>query len=430
MPKLTKRTLDAIKPKAGGDVFAWDSELPGFGVRVKPSGAVSFVIQYRNRNGRSRRFTFARYGVVTPEEGRQRARGLLADVSRGDDPAERRAADRSAMTIAHLAREYIDKAERGLVFTRRGKRKKASTLYGDRGRTDRYIIPLLGNRTVKDITSADVRAFLRDVISGGETTPEPKTRGRPRSAVDGGAGAARRTAGLLGGIFTYAVGEGYRPDNPVSGVERPAAKRRHVHLDAAQYKALGDALNDADGKEPSQAIEIARLLALTGARPGEICSLQRRECDVKGSCLRLSDTKTGESLRPLGRAALVVLSSVLARHKGSHVFPAMRASQGAYQGFPRAWRRIIRNRPELAGLTPHGLRHAFSSVADDLGFTEATIGALIGHGGSGSTTAGYIKKADPFLLMAADKISGRIADMMEGRGVETGDVIDLAARTG
>ncbi len=58
MPKLTKRTIDAMKPKAGGDLFAWDSELPGFGVRLKPSGATSFIIQYRNKNGRSRRFTF------------------------------------------------------------------------------------------------------------------------------------------------------------------------------------------------------------------------------------------------------------------------------------------------------------------------------------------------------------------------------------
>jgi Arm DNA-binding domain/Phage integrase, N-terminal SAM-like domain len=217
MPKLTKRTIDAIRPKAGGDVFAWDSELPGFGVRAKPSGAVAFVIQYRNRNGRSRRYTFARFGVLTPEQARQRARGLLADVSRGDDPAEKRAADRGAMTVAELAREYLDKAERGLIFTRRGKRKKASTVYTDRGRIERHIVPLLGNRTVKDVTPADVRGFVRDVISG-KTAVNVKTGKRGRAIVEGGEGAATRTAGLLGATFTYAVGEGYRPDNPVTGV--------------------------------------------------------------------------------------------------------------------------------------------------------------------------------------------------------------------
>jgi integrase len=430
MPKLTKRTIDAMKPRAAGDVFAWDSELPGFGVRLKPSGATSFAIQYRNKNGRSRRFTFGRYGVLTPEEARQQARGLLANVARGDDPADRRALDRGAMTVADLAREYVEKAGRGLILIRRGKRKKPSTVYSDRGKIERHIVPLLGHRTVKDLTPADVRAFVRDVIAG-KTAANVKTGRHGRALVTGGPGAAARVTGLLGGIFSYAVGEGYRLDNPVRGVARPADNRREVHLDAAQYKVLGDALKCAEGKGPWQAVEAVWLLALTGCRRGEIMNLKRAECDVQGACLRLGDTKTGQSLRPLGGSALAVLKTALARSKGTYVFPSARSARGPYEGLPHASRRMFAGRAELAGLTPHGLRHAFASVADDLGFTEATIGALIGHRGSGSTTAGYIKKADPFLLMAADKIAGRVADMMAGRSVETGEVIELAtARAG
>ena len=96
MPRLTKRTIDATAPARDHDVFVWDAELPGFGVRVKSSGVKSLIVKYRNRNGRSRRLTIGRYGVLTPEEGRQQARKILADAALGSDPAERRAADRAA----------------------------------------------------------------------------------------------------------------------------------------------------------------------------------------------------------------------------------------------------------------------------------------------------------------------------------------------
>ena len=74
MPNLTKEAIDRLKPLPDRDVFVWDDKLAGFGIRVKPSGAKSFLIQYRNKHGRSRRLTVGRYGVKTPEEARRRAR--------------------------------------------------------------------------------------------------------------------------------------------------------------------------------------------------------------------------------------------------------------------------------------------------------------------------------------------------------------------
>jgi integrase len=421
MPKLTKRTIDATKPDDGREVVVWDDELPGFGIRIKPSGAKSFLIQYRNRNGRSRRITIGRYGVLTPEEGRKQARLALADVARGEDPADKRAADRSAMTVAELCREYLDRAERGLIVTRRKQAKKASTLYTDRGRVERHVVPLLGHRTVKDLTPADLRGFLRDVIAG-KTAVDVKTKTRGRARVTGGKGTATRTMALLSSILSYGVGEGYRADNPARGIALPSYERRRARLDEEQYRKLAEALNEADRNgECWQAVLAIRAIALTACRRGEVVKLKRSEVDLSAQMLRLEDTKTGESVRPIGRAAAQVLRAATERSDGQFVFPGARQPAASFAGLPKAWDRIVG--PVLPGVTPHTLRHSFASIADDLGYTEATIGAMLGHSGRG-TTRGYIHKLDPALIAAADRVASHIAAAMNA-GAGNENVIEL-----
>jgi hypothetical protein len=164
--KLTKRALDAVEASATGDLFLWDDEVPGFGLRVKPSGVRSFIVQYRNNSGTSRRMTLGKFGVLTPDEARKLAKQTLAEVARGGDPVDKRVVERNAMTVRQLCSTYLEAAEKGLILGKRKRPKKASTLSTDRGRIERHILPLLGGRRVRDLTTPDIVCFMRDVTAG------------------------------------------------------------------------------------------------------------------------------------------------------------------------------------------------------------------------------------------------------------------------
>lgn len=415
MAKLTKTIIDNAEQREK-PYFVWCSELPGFGIRVFPTGKKAFYVDYYNQAGQRKRMSIGGFGKLTVEEARKQARITLGGVLKGDDPALERKTRRTSLTVSELCDQYFEAADGGLIIGRGGKPKKKLSIDTDRSMVNAHVRPLLGNKLVIDLKRNDIVKFIRDVSAGKTAkskTPSGKLRGRVR--VSGGAGSATRTVAALGAILTYAVSEGIIEVNPTHGVKKPAIGKRDRRLSPEEYAAFGNALREADQDETKawQGIAALRLAAFTGCRIGEIENLKWSEIDLENCLLKLEDTKTGKSVRPLGKPAQKLLASLERNAGGEYVFPAARLENRPYAGLKRVYRGVFK----FAGfedVTPHVLRHSFASVGADLGFSDSTIGAMLGHTGSGITSR-YTHRLDSVLVAAADKIAEEVEKQMAGK---------------
>lgn len=463
--RLSKRTVDS----AGAEAKAyrlWDTELRGFGLKVTPRGIKTYFVWYRAGEGRRaplREYTIARHGVMAPDEARLEAGRVLGRVRLGQDPQAQRKRARTDITVEGLCDLYL--AEGAAT-------KKETTLRTDTSRIQTHIKPLLGKRPASQVTQQDVARFLREV-AGGKTAAKQKptqaevraarqelrglaaghapspvtaqllrahgvelgsevvayrraakalasieTRGRKDAAGRGGRGTATRTLGLLGSIFSFAVREGVRPDNPVTGVDRFKDNQSQRYLSQAELGRLANALNklEAEGANRSGLLVI-RLLTLTGARKGEIEGLRWEEVDHGRAMLRLADSKTGARVIPLGAAATACLTDIDATPGSPFVFPAAGDPTKHYVGTPRVWEKV-KLAAALSGVRLHDLRHTFASYGAADGLSLPLIGALLGHRDV-KTTSQYAHLADDPLRMAAERTSAAISGAMAGDSATT-----------
>jgi integrase len=412
--RITKRTVDALKA-AAKEFVHWDSELTGFGVRVRTTGSKSFVAVYRTggRNTPLRRVTIGAVGKIEPDKAREEAKAIIRQAELGHDRAAEKAKARAEMTFDKICDLYLAEG---------CETKKPSTIATDAGRIERHIKPLLGKKRIGEITRADVERFMRDVANG-KTAADEKTKAHGRAIVEGGKGTATRTVGLLGGIMSFAVARQLRQDNPVRGVKRYQDKKGETFLSASQLAKVGAALTalEADGANPS-AIAIIRLLAFTGARKSEIAVLRWSEVDFDRGYLRLEDSKTGAKVIPIGAPACEVLASVPVLDGTNYVFPA--ASGGRhFQGVEKIWR-SVREAAGFPTLRLHDLRHSFASVGLARGDALAVIGAILGHADV-KTTSRYAHLADDPVRRAADEISRSVHAAFSGH--PGGKVVKLPA---
>jgi integrase len=383
MPKLTKRTVDALEPEAK-DYFVWDTLIAGFGVRIMPSGAKTYQAQYR-KGGRTRRISLGRHGTITVEQARLLAKEVLGDVAKGENPAEDIAQHRKAPTVAALCERFFQ----AHVM----ERCKPSTQGEYRRAIDMFINPALGNFKLVDLERKDVAELHH------------KFRDKPYQA--------NRTLGVLSKMFNLAEIWGLRPDgsNPCRHVPKYREHKRERYLSQVELQRLGNVLADAElnGTETPHIIAAFRLLILTGCRLGEIQTLQWGFITDQG--MELPDTKTGARRIPLPSAARAVLST-LARVDGNPYVIVGKVAGKHATDFQHPWRRI-RERAGLTGVRIHDLRHTYASNAVSSGMPIQMVGRLLGHTQI-QTTMRYAHLADEPVKQAAEENAERLSALVSG----------------
>ncbi|MBZ0252626.1 MAG: site-specific integrase, partial [Candidatus Methylomirabilis sp.] len=354
MPKLTKRFVEALKPPEKGDYTVWDTELKAFGVRVTAAGARSYFVNYRTPGGKMRRHTIGKHGELTVEKARELAGIALGSVRAGNDPAKERADARSAPTVADLCARFLSEHA--------AERKKPTSRAHDEICVRLYVAPALGSLKVGEVERAHVEKLHRSL------------KDRPYMA--------NRVLALLSTMFNLAEKWELRPagTNPTRHVERWKEKARERFLSQEELARLGDALADSarEGRECPQAVLALRLLALTGARRGEILGLRWEHVDFERRMLRLPDSKTGAKVIPLNAPALQILTEARETAGSEWVIPGDGDAGKPFVGLPKAWRRVAK-RAGLDGARIHDLRHSFASYGAGANFGLPVIGKLMGH---------------------------------------------------
>jgi integrase len=418
--KLSDAVVKALPVPATGNKIYYDVDVKGFGCRVTASGARSFILNYRTRKGRERRYTIGQFPDWETRAARLEAGDLKKKIDVGQDPMAEVDADRASKTVADLCdrfiEEYLPDTIEGVKPPKAGSTTKLrlSTQLDYASLIRREIRPAFKHVAIADLSFSDVDGLHRKITKRGATY------------------LANRTVAVLSKMLNLAVKWEWRTDNPARGIERNQEEKRHRYLSTAELARLTKALSEL---EDQQAANIFRLLLLTGARRGEVQAAKWGQLDLtEGVWTKPGSTTKQKTLHrvPLSAPARLLLADLrrAADPEAEYVFPGR--SDGHRIEIKNAWRDLClaanivgtetvtdAKGRKLVIVSPsariHDLRHTYASVLASAGLSLPIIGALLGHS-QPATTARYAHLMDDPLRVATER-AGAIV-MPSGDGAE------------
>jgi integrase len=375
--RLTDALVKQLSLPATGNRITWDTVVIGLGARVTAAGHRAFVLTYRTRAGRQRRYTIGSVPDWQTTAAREEARKLKRQIDAGGDPLGEIEAERGAPTIGDLIQRFI---------AEHLPRKKPLTRRQHVRMIERHVRPALGQMKVAAVSWSDIDALHRRITKSGSPV------------------AANRVIAVVSKMFSLAVRWGLRPDHPVKGIERNTEHKRQRYPSNDELRRLTAAL---DKHPDQQAADILRLCLFTGCRSGEAMAARWDDIGLTAGTWTKPGSTTKQKtthVAPLSAPARKLLSALRKRTNSEWVFPADSAT-GHRSTVQKTWRGVCKT-AGIAHLRIHDLRHGFASQLVSSGASLPLIGSLLGHANP-VTTSRYAHLFDDPQREAVERV-GRI----------------------
>ena len=408
---LTNAQVREAKPRSIRYEITCES-LPGFILRVLPTGKKVFFARYRDVDGKDHRH---RLGLVGPgygvDEARRQAMAILARREAPTSAGEPTPATKTANAAPTKATKSLTLREFALRFEHEhiDMHQKTETASHFRSSLRRYIVPAFGDRPLDEITTLEIQQFVN------------KMKAKPC--------AANYARTVLSGLFTKAIK--WLPElagrsNPVREVSRFGERAVERFLSPDEREVLERVLYTAERTPPGrkghigrEGIWAIRLLSLTGMRRDEIRDLRWEQINWRQKVLRLPDSKTGKRDVVVSDDVMALLGKI-GQAKGHPQRGLVICSKNGKKlhSLGETWRTVR----GLAGLPDdtrlHDLRHSLASDAIMDGVPLEVVGKILGHKNY-RTTQRYSHIADAALREAVNKTSKTIIRAGQGRAART-----------
>ncbi len=358
--KLTDATVSRLALEPGqGDLTVWDTEIPGFGIRLRPSGK-TWIVGYRpagtGRTGVFKRHKIGLVDLMKTAEARVQARVILGRIATGADPlAERRQVRENVkITLAEMLERYEAALERRQYVRRK------EVLTSLRGK----LAPLL-SRDIRTITGADLAAEIAKLEEAGKPGAAAGLRAHARA------------------FMTWCVtSQHIISANPLLGHRKERATRADKVAEEEYGRALSDEelANVRHAADQGTAIgRLTRFYILTGCRRGEGAGLTRAMVDRKAEAIRLPAifVKQGRGhLVPLVPALATLFDACTVDSRSDLMFPSSKTG-----GLMSGWTKFVDKLRSDSGVdfTLHDLRRTLRTGMSRLGIDVDTAELALGH---------------------------------------------------